>query len=77
MEQITERQVYEPKDDCSKLLMALFFLAPVVCFAADKVEGVIISRTSETLIVNGPDGKVTVVLADDARKQKTIRDFWV
>ena len=48
-------------------LMALFFLAPVVCFAADKVEGVIISRTSETLIVNGPDGKVTVVLADDTK----------
>jgi outer membrane protein OmpA-like peptidoglycan-associated protein len=30
-----------------------------------KTEGIIISRTGETLIVNGPSGKVTVVLTED------------
>jgi hypothetical protein len=30
-----------------------------------EVKGMIISRTGETLIVNGPNGKTTVVLTDD------------
>jgi outer membrane protein OmpA-like peptidoglycan-associated protein len=44
-------------------------LAFVAAFGARgekaKTEGMIISRTGETLIVNGPSGKVTVVLTED------------
>ena len=42
-------------------LMALFFLASVSAFAGDKAEvkGMISSRTGDTLIVNGPNGKVS------------------
>jgi len=32
-----------------------------------QIKGMIIARTGETLIVNGPGGKVTVVLTDDTR----------
>ena len=32
-----------------------------------QIKGMIISRTGETLIVNGPGGRVTVVLTDDTR----------
>jgi outer membrane protein OmpA-like peptidoglycan-associated protein len=35
----------------------------------------IISRTGETLIVNGPDGKVTVVLSDDTRTKDNVGLF--
>lgn len=44
-------------------------LASVAAFGASgekaKVEGMIISRTGETLIVRGPSGKMTVVLTED------------
>src|SRR5262249_33874200 len=50
-------------------LVAGCLLASVSVFASsgDKAEakGMIISRTGETLIVSGPQGKVTVVLTDD------------
>jgi OOP family OmpA-OmpF porin len=50
-------------------LIALFLLASVAAFAGDdaKAKGMIISRTGETLIVSGADGKTTVVLTDDTR----------
>jgi outer membrane protein OmpA-like peptidoglycan-associated protein len=51
-------------------LMTLFFLSSLYAFAAGekaKVKGMIITRTGETLIVSGPDGKTTVVLTDDTR----------
>ena len=51
-------------------MMTLFFLASLTAFAAGekaKVKGMIITRTGETLIVSGPDGKTTVVLTDDTR----------
>src|SRR5438045_9057837 len=51
--------------------MTLFFLASLAAFAASgkkgKIKGMIITRTGETLIVSGPDGKTTVVLTDDTR----------
>ena len=46
-------------------LMALFFLASVSAFAGDKVKGMIIARTGETLIVKSADRNVTVVLTDN------------
>ena len=48
-------------------LMTLFFLTSVFAFAGDKVKGMIISRTGETLIVKSGDGNTTVVLTDDTR----------
>jgi outer membrane protein OmpA-like peptidoglycan-associated protein len=52
-------------------LMTLFFAASVAAFGAAgdkaKVKGMIITRTGETLIVSGPDGKTTVVLTDDTK----------
>jgi len=51
-------------------LMTLFFVASLAFGAAGekaKVKGTIITRTGETLIVSGPDGKTTVVLTDDTR----------
>ena len=49
-------------------LVALCFLASLSAFGASgdkaKVNGMIITRTGETLIVSGPDGKTTVVLDD-------------
>jgi OmpA-OmpF porin, OOP family len=48
-------------------LIALFFLASVTAFGADKAEvkGMITSRTGETLLVKSAEGNVTVVLTDD------------
>jgi outer membrane protein OmpA-like peptidoglycan-associated protein len=52
-------------------LIALFFLAPVWAFGASgdeaQTRGMIISRTGETLIVNGPEGQVPVLLTDDTK----------
>src|SRR5262245_24385720 len=52
-------------------LAATCLLGTIPCFGAngDKAEakGMIMSRTGETLIVSGPQGKVTVVLTDDTR----------
>jgi OmpA-OmpF porin, OOP family len=51
-------------------LMTLFFVASLAFGAAGekaKIKGTIITRTGETLIVSGPDGKTTVVLTDDTR----------
>jgi OmpA-OmpF porin, OOP family len=46
-------------------VMALFCLAAVSAFGADKVKGMITSRTGETLIVKSGEGTTTVVLTDD------------
>ena len=48
-------------------LTTLFLAASVSAFGADgsKVNGMIISRTGETLIVSTPEGKTTVVLTDN------------
>ena len=48
-------------------LMALFFVASVAAFGADKTEvkGMIISRTGETLLVKASQGNVVVILTDD------------
>ena len=51
-------------------LMTLSFVASLAFGAVGekaKVKGTIITRTGETLIVSGPDGKTTVVLTDDTR----------
>lgn len=52
-------------------LSAVCFLACLSAFGASDKEaqakGMIISRTGETLIVSGPNGKVTVVLTGDTR----------
>ena len=47
--------------------LMLFLGASVGAFAGDKAEvkGMIIARTGETLVVNGPDGRSTVVLTAD------------
>jgi outer membrane protein OmpA-like peptidoglycan-associated protein len=49
-------------------LVVVCFLASLSAFGAGdgkaKVKGIIITRTGETLIVNGKDGKTTVVLDD-------------
>src|SRR6266478_7724852 len=47
-------------------LMALFLFASVSAFGANtEVNGMILSRTGETLIVKTADGNTTVVLTDD------------
>jgi outer membrane protein OmpA-like peptidoglycan-associated protein len=58
-------------------LMTVLFVTSVAAFGQDKakVKGMIISRTGETLIVNGPDGKVTVVLSDDTRTKDNVGLF--
>ena len=50
-------------------LVALFFLASVYAFGADKakVKGIIKSRAGDTLIVKSAQGDVTVVLTDNTR----------
>jgi outer membrane protein OmpA-like peptidoglycan-associated protein len=52
-------------------LMTVLFVTSVAAFGAGgnkaKVKGMIITRTGETLIVSGPDGKTTVVLTDDTK----------
>jgi OOP family OmpA-OmpF porin len=47
--------------------LMVFLAASVEAFAGDKAEvkGMIIARTGETLVVNGPDGRSTVVLTAD------------
>ncbi|MFL6353406.1 MAG: hypothetical protein ACJ74Z_16360, partial [Bryobacteraceae bacterium] len=51
--------------------MALFLLGSVIAFNArgdeKEIKGMIISRTGETLVVNGDQGKSTVVLTDNTR----------
>jgi outer membrane protein OmpA-like peptidoglycan-associated protein len=59
-------------------LMTVLFVTSVAFGAAGekaKVKGMIITRTGETLIVNGPDGKVTVVLTDDTRTKDNVGLF--
>ena len=60
-------------------LMTLFFLLSLAAFGAAgdkaKIKGMIISRTGETLIVNSPDGKVTVVLTDETRTKDDLGLF--
>ena len=60
-------------------LTTLLFALSVVAFGAvgdkAKVKGMIISRTGETLIVNSPDGKVTVVLTDETRTKDDVGLF--
>jgi OmpA-OmpF porin, OOP family len=46
-------------------LMAMFFLAAVSAYGADKVKGMITARTGETLIVKSGDTTTTVVLTED------------
>jgi outer membrane protein OmpA-like peptidoglycan-associated protein len=46
-------------------LVALFLLASVPSFGADKTKGYITARTGETLIVKTGQGSTTVVLTDD------------
>ncbi len=48
-------------------LIALFLLVSVSAFGGDKVRGMIINRTGETLTVRSGDGTTTVVLTDDTR----------
>ncbi len=49
-------------------LMAVLLLASVTTFGAEtNVKGMISGRTGETLIVNTPEGKVTVVLTEGTR----------
>ena len=52
-------------------LMAVCLFIGISAFDANgeeaQAKGMIISRTGETLIVSGPDGKVTVVLTDDTK----------
>jgi OmpA-OmpF porin, OOP family len=46
-------------------LIAVFFLASVFAFGAEKVKGMIIARTGETLIVSSGGTKTTVLLTDN------------
>jgi OmpA-OmpF porin, OOP family len=52
-------------------LITLFFLASLTAFGASgdkaKVQGMIISRAGETMVVQNSEGKMTVVLADETR----------
>jgi len=54
-------------------VVAMFVIASSFAFGAAgdkaKVKGMIITRTGETLIVSGPEGKTTVVLADNTKTQ--------
>jgi len=61
----------------AKLLTICFLVCVSVFSVGDdqtKVQGMIISRAADTLIVNGPDGKTTVVLtpATDTRDNKGV-----
>jgi OmpA-OmpF porin, OOP family len=60
------------------ILMTVLFVTSVAAFGAGdkaKVKGMIISRTGETLIVNSPDGKITVVLTDETRTKDDVGLF--
>lgn len=48
-------------------VIAVLFLGSAVVFSQTEVKGVINTRTGDTLIVNGPQGDVTVVLTDNTR----------
>ncbi len=52
-------------------LAALFFMAALTAFGASgdkaKVQGMIISRAGETMVVQNSEGKITVVLGDETR----------
>ena len=48
-------------------LMGLCFFASAVAFGQTNVKGMISGRTGDTLIVNSPQGKVTVVLTSNTR----------
>jgi OmpA-OmpF porin, OOP family len=52
-------------------LMTLLFLVSLTAFGASgdkaKVQGMIISRAGETMVVQNSEGKITVVLDDDTR----------
>jgi len=60
-------------------LVTVLFVTSVAAFGAAgdkaKAKGMIVSRTGETLIVNGPDGKVTVVLTDETRTKDDVGLF--
>src|SRR5215469_1309992 len=60
-------------------LMTVLFVALVAAFGATgdkaKVQGMIISRAGETMVVQTPEGKTTVVLADDTRTKDNIGLF--
>jgi OOP family OmpA-OmpF porin len=60
-------------------LMTLFFVASVAAFGASgdktKVQGMIISRAGETMVVQNSEGKTTVVLADDTRTKDNVGLF--
>src|ERR1700747_738939 len=60
-------------------LMTLFFLASQTAFGASgdktKVQGMIISRAGETMVVQNSEGKTTVVLADDTRTKDNVGLF--
>ena len=59
--------------------VAVCLMAWMVAFGASgdktKANGMIISRTGETLIVNSADGKITVVLDDSTKVQQPIGVF--
>jgi outer membrane protein OmpA-like peptidoglycan-associated protein len=59
------------------VMMTVLFVTTVFAFAGEKakVTGMIVSRTGETLIVNGRDGKVTVVLTDETRTKDDVGLF--
>ena len=48
-------------------LMAVFILASAFAFGQSQVNGMITTRTGDTLIVKGPQGNVTVVLTDQTK----------
>ena len=52
-------------------LATLFFMAALTAFGASgdkaKVQGMIISRAGETMVVQNSEGKITVVLGDETR----------
>jgi outer membrane protein OmpA-like peptidoglycan-associated protein len=60
-------------------VMVLFIVLSQSAFGAlgekAKVKGMIVSRTGETLIVNSPEGKVTVVLTDETTTKDNVGLF--
>ena len=60
-------------------LTTVLFVTSVAVLGATgdkaKVKGMIISRTGETVIVSGPDGKTTVVLTDETRTKDDVGLF--
>src|SRR5262249_17936319 len=59
-------------------LMTVLLVTSLAAFGAagDKeVKGMIIARAGETMVVQNPEGKTTVVLADDTRTKDNIGLF--